>query len=179
MKQLGLTTSYRFQSTIRAFIKDLMALPNLPANHIVGTFDRLKMRCPLGEATAPLRKLLNYYEVNWITNTKTPPATWSTYKRAVRTNNDVEGWHNRLNEGSQCAHPNMYLLIRQLAKETTILPLQISLVAQECLMRRVTKKAADKQDALIKIWDQYEVDAISASALLRACGKLTDHDESG
>lgn len=172
-----MTRAYRFQTTIRAFIKDLMALPNLPAEHIIGTFDRLKMRCPIGEATEPLRKLVDYLSVNWVHNNKTPPQSWSTYKRAVRTNNDVEGWHHRLNEGSSSPHPNMYLLIKQLGKETAMLPIQISLVAQENLMRRVTKEAKDKQDALIRLWDQYEVDALSATALLRECGKLTDHSE--
>lgn len=179
MKELGLTRSYRHQNTIRNFIKDLMALPNLPPDHILGTFDQLKVRCPMSEATVALRKLVNYFEVNWIGSNKTPPQAWSTYKRAVRTNNDVEGWHNRLNDALPCAHPNMYLLIEELATETSYLPIQIRLVAQQNLMRRVTKKAADKQDALIKIWDDYEADLISASALLRACGKLTDHDESG
>ena len=41
-------------------------------------------------------KLLSYVEDTWIASSSRTPASWTTFKRAVRTNNDVEGWHQRL-----------------------------------------------------------------------------------
>lgn len=155
-----------------------MALPNLPPNHVKDSFDQLKLRLPVSEHTNALRELFAYFETNWVNSAKTPPETWSTWRRAVRTNNNVEGWHNRLNSACASPHPNLYLLIWELGKETSYLPLQIRLVAQENLLRRVTREAAEKQDSLIALWDRYEANTISTSAFLRECGKLTDHDES-
>ena len=45
----------------------------------------------------PLNKLLQYVSRTWINSVVWPPECWSVYYQSVRTNNDLEGWHNRLN----------------------------------------------------------------------------------
>jgi len=39
---------------------------------------------------------LQYVRRNWVDGCWRP-ATWSVFRQPVRTNNDVEGWHHRLN----------------------------------------------------------------------------------
>ena len=54
-----------------------------------------------------LNKRLQYVSRTWINSVVWPPECWSVYYQSVRTNNDLEGWHNRPN--SRCrAGMNMY-----------------------------------------------------------------------
>jgi hypothetical protein len=42
--------------------------------------------------------LTKYIEKTWITSSVWPVHSWSVFMRPTRTNNDVEGWHHRLNK---------------------------------------------------------------------------------
>ena len=75
------------------FIRQTMALPFLPAEKIKMRFYRLQRRA----TTENLKKYISYLEDTWITSKIFPPTTWSVHLEAVRTNNDLEGWHNGLN----------------------------------------------------------------------------------
>ena len=58
-----------------------------------------------------------------------------TYKifcyRNIRTNNDIEGWHNRMNQraSSRC-QLQFYLLVKLLHNEAMPVELQVELVSQ-------------------------------------------------
>ena len=91
VKEIGLHTAYLYQQQVRAYIRELMALPHLPANHIIPAFQQLKERCP--RTNEKLLDLLPYFDENWVNSTSRPPASWSIFKHMVRTNDDVEGWH--------------------------------------------------------------------------------------
>lgn len=172
---MGLHSAYQHQTNLRSYMKELMSVSNLPAPQIPRAFANLKLRCPATESASRLRVLLRYFEDNWVLSDKVPPKNWSTYKRAIRTNNDCEGWHNRLNDALPSEHPNIYLLIKELAKETSLLPLQIRLVATNNLTRRTGKEASARQEAMFHLWDQYDNREISATAFLRECAKLNKY----
>lgn len=167
-----------------------MALPNLPGEHIQGTFEWLEGKCPtfnmaevdpdssIREAHFDgLKQMLRYFSRNWINNAQVLPASWSNYKRTVRTNNDVEGWHQRLNGSSPVAHPNMYFLIFLLQGETDRFPVQIRQVAQDQVIRRCRKETALKNARLAKLWEEYDAKTKTTSQFLRDCGALADHNE--
>ena len=70
-----------------------MALPFLPAEQIPSAFEALK-----AEVTTPkVTRFMEYVEANWINSTTFTPESWSVFKMSVRCNNDVEGWHHKLN----------------------------------------------------------------------------------
>ena len=94
VQELGLEPPYRTASRTYKYIRKLMALPFLPAARILPEFQRLKD----GARTASLEALVQYMENNWISTTVWPPAAWSVYMLPIRTNNDIEGWHNSLNQ---------------------------------------------------------------------------------
>lgn len=177
VKKLGMHTAYKKQRHIHTYIRELMALPNLPSEHIKTAFGKLKLRAPLGEHMESLRKLLKYFEKNWVENAKAPPASWSTYKRFIRTNNDCEGWHRKVNTRNTTDHPNMYILLETLGKEAADLPLQVRLVKQGKLMRRTRKDAASKQAHMIDLWERYEAKEFTVSEYLRECSVHLDHSE--
>ena len=39
--------------------------------------------------------LVNYVQATWIESLLWPANSWTAFKSSVRTNNDVDGWHNR------------------------------------------------------------------------------------
>ncbi|XP_069107059.1 uncharacterized protein [Argopecten irradians] len=85
----------------------VLALPFLPPQQIRATFETVTARCP-DDPDHPLRKFVHYIETNWIASTVHPPTTWSAFEASVRTNNDVEGWHHRLN-WKTTIHPALYI----------------------------------------------------------------------
>lgn len=50
--------------------------------------------------TEPVSDLVRYIAINWISGTMFPPKERSIYGEAVQTNNDVNGWHNALDQGA-------------------------------------------------------------------------------
>ena len=167
VKELGLHTAYIHQQQVRAYTRELMALPHLPANHIIPAFQQLKERCP--RTNEKLLDLLSYFDDNWVNSTSHPPTSWSVFKRVVRTNNDVEGWHY-----SQSPHdrPNLYVLLGLLHKEATLLPLQVKLVSQKKIYRRQRKEHRSREEKLRKLWDENRT--LTTSDFLRRVSQLSD-----
>ena len=84
-------------------IKD-MVIMRLPAQHILPIFHRLHQEA---STAPPLTKLLQFVSHTLINSVVFPPECGSVYYPSVRTNNDFEGWHNRLNSRGR-AGMNMY-----------------------------------------------------------------------
>ena len=87
------------------FVKSLLALPFLPADQIPTAF------CAFRVKNSPLQPLVQYVSSTWMDNQQWPPAAWSVFGRAIRTNNDLEGWHTRFNTNAKRNSFNLYLLI--------------------------------------------------------------------
>lgn len=125
-----------------------MALPFLPVAQIEPQFLRLQDQA----STPALTEFVNYIKNTWIKGTTWPPATWSIYGMPVRTNNDVEGWHNALNRraSGKCQLP-FYLLIQLLYQEARLVKLQVRLVSEKKLKRIQRKKYRVLQSKVLVI----------------------------
>ena len=69
--------------------------------------------------------LLNYVEDNWLLSTVWQVSSWSVFGQTVRTNNDCEGWHHRINGRAKKGNLQFNLLILLLYREVSVLPTQI------------------------------------------------------
>jgi len=49
-------------------------------------------------------QLISYVRDTWLESSIWKPANLSAYCQQVRTNNDVEGWHRRLNQNARRGH---------------------------------------------------------------------------
>ena len=77
-------------------MRKVMALPFLPADHIEEAFDNLMEQAEqLGNDQ--LLSFMVYVKRTWIDSQVWPPLNWSVFDETTRTNNDVEGWHHRMN----------------------------------------------------------------------------------
>ena len=93
-------------ATYCAAVRSGTAVAYVPAEHIQPAFTQMTngMSDDVDDRVADL---VNYVESTWIDSRLWPPNAWSAYRSSVRTNNDVEGWHNRLNQ--RCCHCNLDL----------------------------------------------------------------------
>ena len=146
-----------------------MALPFLPHQEIRPMFVRLSAQAE----TQPLRDLIAYIQEQWIYSTIFAPKDWSVFKQAIRTNNDIEGWHNALNRraGGQC-RLQFYLLIELLHREARLTSITIQLVSDKKLKRIQRKKYRQLQQKLFDAWDEYQTGNKNAAKLLRFCSHL-------
>ena len=69
----------------------------LPHEHITLLFtNMILLDAPTSPMPPLLGQLLNYIQTTSIYSNIWPPASWSIFNRAVRTNYDCERWHRRL-----------------------------------------------------------------------------------
>ena len=169
VQDLGLVAAYSRDDGTYQYIKKLMALPFLPAPEIDPAFHRLRLKA----TTAVLEELVQYISETWISSVVFPPKDWSVYGQAIRTNNDVEGWHNGLNRRAPGRNNiPLYLLIQLLKREAELCAIQVKLVSERKLQRIQRKKYRKFQAQVFELWGQYANNQKTATQLLKACSYL-------
>ena len=148
-----------------------MALPFLPEQHIQITFSSLESQVPVGSC----RELTNYIRDTWITGRWTP-ADWCVFGQSIRTNNDVEGYHRRLNGNAGNSHIPFYVLVPLLHKEAINVHMQVRLVKDGKLVRYQRNNYKSQQGRIFKLWKKYEQHEITTQHLLKACSRLAGHN---
>lgn len=147
----------------------VMALPFLPHHEIEPIFNRIRQQA----TTEPLCKFVDYVDATWISSNTWPPSSWSVYLQSIRTNNDVEGWHNALNRRARGkSQLPLYMLIELLHQEARLTSLQIRLVSERKLRRIQRKVYRNVQAKIFALWDDYQTGKKSAYQLLKACKYL-------
>lgn len=127
--QLGLKAAYNNEAdrTIRDEIRQLMALPFVPVEHVQDVFDSL-----VETLSEPVEDLVLYIERTYITGVpargrrravqpRFPPQTWNVYNLVLngfqRTTNAVEGWHSKFQKAIVTHHANIWKFIEYLQKD--------------------------------------------------------------
>lgn len=173
VQNIGLRSKYLQDAQTFKYIRRLMALPLLPAEHIQPVFSKLEKKAE----TDALKELVGYLSTTWIESTIWPPSHWSVFGQSVRTNNDVEGWHQRLDSKGR-AKMNFYILLDLLHQEAEMVVLTMKLVSERKLVRHQRKNYRDLQAKLASEWDKYRSGELNAMGLLKACagmyGPVTD-----
>ena len=103
---MGLQQSYQTDIGTKSLVRTLMALPVLPQEHIEPVFDILSASAPL--IFAPF---LQYIKNQWISGDVFTVRDLSVFQMTIRTNNDVEGYHYRINAK---AHKCKYTFINNM-----------------------------------------------------------------
>lgn len=167
VQSLGLASQYLSDAGTRCFIRKLLSLPFIPAEHIEPTFDALRSF----NSSDNIEPLLDYVHTNWIQSSFWPIQCWCVYGQSVRTNNDVEGWHNRLNSRAGVA-PAFYNLVRKLREESTFVEQQVTLVSEMRLKKIQRMSYRSTQARLFAAWDSYRSGEISTTGLLKKVSNI-------
>ncbi|KAL8562052.1 hypothetical protein ACOMHN_031823 [Nucella lapillus] len=167
-KELGMQQGFNTDPALHHYCKQLLALPYLPWEKVDPTPQELE-----AEATIePQRHLCAYVCHTWLDNTLWHPSSWSAFYRFVRTNNDVEGWHRRLNSKAARGQLNLYLLLQLLSGEAALVSVNLTLLRESAIIRRQRKAAKNATGRLFKLLDQLIAREKTARQTLRAASKL-------
>jgi hypothetical protein len=141
-----------------------LALRYLPTEHSPAVFAIMQQKIT-SNGNVALQQLADYIQDTWINSKIFPPLSWSSYNRVIRTNNDVEGWHNRFR--SKCTSPslNLYVLVARLFKEATFVPLQCALLSEGLLRRTQRSGQVRRNKTLFDAWDLYDTGQITVNEL--------------
>ncbi|XP_078320426.1 uncharacterized protein LOC144621355 [Crassostrea virginica] len=141
IKELGLVVTYLRREATHRYLKQIMALPFLPAQDIPAAFQQLRDRV----ITDSLQSLVVYLERQWIQHQMFRPASWTVYRQTVRANNDVEGWHHRANAKVGQRSCSFYRLCSLLLREAQLVETRVS---SDNLCRDVRKTTSATQRKL-------------------------------
>ena len=126
-----------------------------------------------GRHTSTRRSVYISVRDTWIESTVWTPQEWSAFMRAHRTNNDVEGWHRRINLICKDHAAPLYLLIEHLYDEVRLMKTQMAMLSQGKLKRRQRQVYRQLQHRIFSAWDKYNDKTISTNELLKTISHLT------
>lgn len=169
IQEYGLVPAYMKKRKTYNFIKEIMALPYLPQEWISRVFIQIAEK----ELKPRLRQLVDYVGTQWIHNTVFIIKSWSVYRRPFRTNNDVEGWHNRLNLASNNAGLNFYKMIHLLHDEAIDVDHTCQFLTNGVLLRRQRILYRKLHELIYEAWNEFDNGDLTAKDLLKKCGKIS------
>ena len=162
--------AYNSRDNVYQLLQKVFALPFLPADDIPEAFQ--KVRSKVDHDAEALVSFMDYVDTTWIESSIWTVQCWSVYGRSIRTNNDVEGWHNRLNRRAKKGNLPFYMLLSLLYSEACVIPMQVKMVKEGKLRWYQHKHTKGVQAKVAKLWERYADKDISTSSLLKRCGRL-------
>ncbi|XP_065935337.1 uncharacterized protein [Magallana gigas] len=162
VQEHGRQTAYKKKNSVYKFVRQLLALPFPPPEHIEENFLLLDGRAP--EVLAPV---VDYVYRTWIRSSVFKIHHWSVFMTSIWTNNDVEGWHNRLNTSvATRGSVPFYHLLLVLHREATSITVQMKMVSEGKMQRFQRKRTLKVECRVLKLWNDYSERSISTSELL-------------
>ena len=169
MYSLGMASEYESRTgPLYKVSRKILALPFLPPDAIRPSFDALA-----AAAHDPqLLQLIDYVRRCWIDNDMWPPEAWLCYRQSIRTNNDAESWHARLNRRTGSGNLGIYQLEERLFAEGKLVGLSMKIMSEERVLMFQRASTLRINSRLGKYYDEYEAGTRSANKLLRACARV-------
>ncbi len=106
---LGLKTLYTVDEEARMFVRKLLALAFLPINEVEAGWQELLVELggmPLLTRQS-LHRLADYFDTQWM-HGNVALERWNMHNVQRRTNNNIEGWHARMEKLVSKPHPNLH-----------------------------------------------------------------------
>lgn len=108
-----------------------------------------------------------YIETQWI-NGPFQLAQWSVYGKAVRTNNDVEGWHHRINSClGQCL--GVYRLAAEMHKEERFVNPAGATSVREASCQGAEEGLQNQSDSTLQVVGGISCETLSCFTTQRLC----------
>ncbi|XP_052238427.1 uncharacterized protein LOC127849719 [Dreissena polymorpha] len=170
---LGLKPAYMQRSSAFNLTRQLLCLPFLPAQHIRPTFLKFAEHERSFPDLEKRNRLMDYISRQWLDHPIFDVASWSVFGYQIRTNNDVEGYHHRLNSRAGHRGLTFYRLVPVLLSECQHAQRHATLIASGSndgtnrgrQYRHLSQKVKD-------LFEKYSACKLTTTHYLRACGKL-------
>ncbi len=165
--KLGFFTEYLLKgSEVHRSVKLMLSLCHLPPEKIPQVYQHVKSLAP-----RHLDKFFTYIEKNWLSGTPWEPSQWSVFDRAVRTNNDCEGLHNRWNRKLKGRKSYPWVL-HVLALEARRIDIS-SILLNHGLLKRYQKASTKvKQDCMDQYCEEYKAGGMDTFQYLQKIASI-------
>ena len=141
---IGLAISYVQDNDVNRLIKCLFCLPYLPHRDIIPVFSDLAAQVD-SENNKKLKELFQYVESTKFQSSIWRPRNISAYLRLVRTNNDLECYHNRLNKRCKQGHPPLHKLARVLHREARLIKVTEKLISSSNVVMKWRNQTTERE----------------------------------
>ncbi|CAD5126881.1 DgyrCDS14905 [Dimorphilus gyrociliatus] len=152
IQKLGYIKDYKMKGYKGNVLRKLMCLAYLPASFIKQKFYQIKEELLELNLYADL---LEYMQSTYIESNIWKPENWSVYKLIVRTNNNVESWHTRINQNLK-SNENFYTLITELHRESSLIEVYEDMLVENKMRQNQKNKYKDLQDIIFELWKKFE-----------------------
>ena len=152
-QRLGLVRHFHDNQHIRRIIRSLMALPFVPRNWVRHQYRSV---AAMRDADLPeVQELLKYFKDTWLDG-QFPPQMWNVFSEEIRTNNQLEGWHNSFQQTVGKAHPNIYELVEALKSEQASTSLTMRSATQGAQPPTMRKKYRERNQSILQLKAEFE-----------------------
>ncbi|KAH3859981.1 uncharacterized protein LOC127872697 [Dreissena polymorpha] len=155
-------------ASIHTYVRNMMALPFLPAADIEPAFQLLALRAN----SEQLSRFERYMEEQWINHSIFDIDSLSVYGVSVRTINDTKGWHQSLNRKAGCQELTFYRLVPALCAEAENVQYELRYLREGQSTRRVRPVSLRIEKSIRDLWARYDSKDITTSELLNKCAKV-------
>ena len=172
----GLKRQYHKDSGTQRLCRHLMSLPMIPKELIMAEFIRIEKE--LQDSVVPgLCELATYMRSTWIEGRMWTPSDWCQHGQQIRTNNDVEGYHNGLNQRCQQANKPFYALAENLHNEAKTVCRTVRQMYRGEITRRRRNATLVRQVALDSMWKDLKNKTISPKTVLENVSRMMTPNE--
>ena len=108
-----------------------------------------------------MEDFITYFQDTWLLG-NFQPSVWNVFETTgPRTNNHLEGWHNRLKIIVGKPHPNVYEIVEVFQKEQLSVEVSLAQLAVRVRPPRRAKKTIEKERKLTELKQRFQDQAIS------------------
>lgn len=163
---LGLETTYRREEEVKDVVRMLMCLAFLPTEEVEEQFDILRATEAVRRSPS-LQNLFEYYSRTWL-NGPFPLSLWNVNGQILRTNNLVEGWHNKLSREIGRVHPDIFKLIENIQRLSRSAKVTMNMAQNGVPPKPQRRKYRKVNEAIERLTQQHAQGQRTSQEFLRA-----------
>ena len=155
---LGLQEEYKTNPDLTKTVSKMLSLSLCPVRYV-----RIAWQAILADApqVQNIDALCDYFSNTWL-NGNFPLPSWNHYStNGPRTNNHVEGWHNKLNSAAGKAHPNVFELVELFRNEQAMTEVTLQQLAAGGATRKRERCYRIKDRAIKRVQQKFEAGTYS------------------
>ena len=164
VQNLGLQTMYRDNPTFKAFVSKMVALSFCPKSFVRVVWMGLKAEAP---EVHRIEELVSYFEKTWL-NGSYPIKIWNYHKvDGPRTNNPVEGWHDKINRVAGKPRSNIFEVVELFKGEQATTEVKL----QQPASGGATSTRSLKERSIVKIIEKFDSGDYSLNEYINSLSK--------
>ncbi|XP_048240880.1 uncharacterized protein LOC125374129 [Haliotis rufescens] len=109
---------YKEDEEVKKLVRRAAALPLVPRDKVDDVWLDAIADSPAGPKVTAF---MDYVTTSWVQEGAFMPEIWNHFEnQGHRTNNHLEGWHNKIKKLAKKCHPNIYEVVKLFQRERPV-----------------------------------------------------------